>query len=120
MKLNELLKNIEDVKIDYYYELEYYTLYNYVVEYMNESQDFRLEYIFEDFIDYDTAEDVAKHELETGGLSRLYFFLGDTNVWGADTLFKINGYGNLVNVDKEDVEMVKDQLIDDIKQMIGE
>lgn len=119
MKLNELLKNIEDVKIDYDYELEYNTLYNYVVDYMNETQDFRLEYIFEDYVDYDTAEDIAKCELEKGGLSRLYFFLGNANVWGSDTLFRIDGYGNLTNVDKEDIEMVKEQLIEDIKQMIG-
>jgi hypothetical protein len=118
MKLKELLKNIEDVKIDYDYELEYNTLYNYVTNYMNESQDFRLEYIFDDFIDYDTAEDIAKSELEKGGLVRIYYFLGDANP--NNDIFRIDGYGNLTNVNKEDIEMVKDQLIEDIKQMIGE
>lgn len=120
MELLDLLEKIESIEIDYDYELEYNTLYNYVIDYMNETQDFRLEYIFEDYIDYDTAEDMAKHELETGGLSRLHFFLGNARVWGADSLFRIDGYGNLTNVDKEDVEMIKDQLTEDIKQMIGE
>lgn len=120
MKLKELLEKIEDVKIDYDYELEYNTLYNYVIDYMNENQDFRLEYIFEDFLDYDTAEEIAKVELENGGLSRLYFYLGDARVWGSDKLFKRTAYGNLTNVEKEDIVDVKNNLIEDLKEMIGD
>lgn len=120
MKLEKLLKNIEAVKIDWDYEVEYETMYNYVIDYQNESQDFRLEYIFEDVIDYETAEERAKWELETGGLSRLYFFLGNANVYGSQRLYRIDGYGNLTNLEKDDVELIKDQLIEDIKQMIGE
>ena len=120
MKLEKLLKNIEAVNIDWDYEVEYETIYNYVIEYQNESQDFRLEYIFEDVIDYDTAEDIAKAELEKGGLSRLYFFIGNANVYGSQRLYRIDGYGNLANLEKDDVEYIKEQLVNDIKQMIGE
>lgn len=116
MTLNELLEKLEEVNIDNYNrdtdEL-YRDIINNVIDYENDSQDFSLEYLYEDIITYDTAEEIAKMELDKGGLIRLYYFLGDANL--NNTLFRIDGYGNLEDVDRNDLRYLKQDIIDEIK-----
>lgn len=114
MTKQELKNKIENIEITYDYEDTYYNLYNTIIDYMNESQDFELEYLFKDFIDYDSAEDRAKYELERGGLIRLYYFLG--NAYLNNSLFKINGYGNLEDISKEDLDYLKEEILENIEQ----
>lgn len=116
MTKQELKNKIENIKITYEYDYEeiYTSLYNTVIDYMNDTQDFELEYLFEDFITYDSAEDRAKWELEKGGLFRLYYFLGNANL--NNSLFKINGYGNLEDISKEDLDYLKEQILESIEQ----
>lgn len=52
-----------------------------------------------DIVDYDTAEEIAKRELENGGLIRLKFFIGDTAL--TDDYFYLDGYGNLRNINRD-------------------
>ena len=113
MKKEELIKKIEDTEITYDYDETYTNLYNTCIDYMNDTQDWSLEYLFEDFIDYETAEIYAKQQLEDGGLIRLYYFLGDANL--NNDLFKINGYGNLTDVYKDDLEWLKDEILNTLK-----
>lgn len=107
----ELLKKIKDVKIDYISDAEeiYYKLYDLWMDYLCDTNDYEMEYIFNDICTYELAEDIAKNELETGGLIRLYYFLGNANL--NNNLFKVNGYGNLEDLDKSDVEYIKRELI---------
>lgn len=115
-ELRELRERIENIESSYDYE-EYYTeLYNATVDYMNYTQDFDLEYLFEDIIDYDLAEDYAKQELENGGLLRLYYFLGDANL--NSDIFKIDGYGNLTDINKDDLDYIKEELLNEIDRKI--
>lgn len=115
-KLRELRKRIEKIESSYDYE-EYYTeLYNATVDYMNDTQDFDFEYLFEDIIDYNLAEDYAKQELEQGGLIRLYYFLGDANL--NNEIFKIDGYGNLTDINKDDLDYIKKELLNEIDRKI--
>lgn len=115
-KLRELKEIIENIESSYNYE-EYYTeLYNATVDYMNDTQDFDFEYLFEDIIDYDLAEDYAKQELENGGLLRLYYFLGDANL--NSEMFKIDGYGNLTDINKDDLDYIKEELLNEIDRKI--
>ena len=107
---NEIIEKIESIEITYDYEESYTNLYNACIDYMNETQDFSLEYLFEEFITYDIAEDIAKNEIEKGGLIRLYYFLGDANL--NNNLFKINGYGNLEDVTKDDLDYLKEQILE--------
>ena len=116
MELREFKERIENIDITFDYDETYNNLYNACIDYMNESQDFDLEYLFEDFIDYDIAEEMAKQEIENGGLIRIYYFLGDANL--NDSLFKIDGYGNLTNVYKDDLEYLKEQIIDNINDKL--
>lgn len=121
MKLQELKNKIEKIEITYDYDETYCNLYNAVTDYMNETQNWCFEYIFEDIISYDTAEEIAKHELETGGLIRLYYFLGDANLnnsfW---SVFRIDDYGNLIDIYKEDLESLKQEILDEIDRQLEE
>lgn len=117
-KLKELKERIENVKINYNYEESYTNLYNTVIDYMNDTQDFDLEYLFEDFIDYETAEDIAKNELNNGGLIRLKYYLGDTNL--NDEIFKLDGYGNLENITIDDISNLKDEISENINDKLAE
>lgn len=117
-ELKKLKEIVESVEITYDYEDVYYNLKNAIIDYMNDTQDWDFESIGEDIIDYDFAEEQAKYELEKGGLLRLYYFLGNTNP--NDDLFKINGYGNLENVYKEDLQNMKEEILDMINDKIKE
>ena len=111
-------ERIENIKIDYDYEESYTNLYNTVIDYMNDTQDFDLEYLFEDFIDYETAEEIARNELQNGGLVRLSYYLGDTNL--NDEIFKLDGYGNLENIDIDDLNNLKDEILENIDNKLAE
>lgn len=116
--LQELKKEIENIDITYDYEETYNQLYNTVIDYENDTQTWDFEYIFEDIIDYDTAEEIAKQELENGGLVRLYYFLGNANL--NNELFKINGYENLEDVTNDDLEYIKNEILDNIERLESE
>lgn len=118
MTLEELKEKVESIEINYDYEEVYNSLYNAVIDYMNDSQDFDLESLFNDIVDYDTAEEIAKHELKDGGLVRLYYFLGDANC--NNNLFIIDGYGNLRDLELNDLECLKEDLLDAINDKLEE
>ena len=113
MKKQELLKQINNIEITYNYEETYNELYNAWVDYANETQDFDLEYVFEEYYGKDAIEDIVRNELETYGLERLYYFLGNADL--TQDVFKINGYGNLESIDISDLECIKDELISNLQ-----
>ena len=119
-ELLNLRKNIENINIDYtkLYEDIYNDIYNIVIDYENNTQDFDFDYLFEDIIDYDSAEERAKWELENGGLIRLYYFLGDANL--NNNLFKIDGYGNLKDIYIDDLTTLKEDILDNIDLKLKE
>ena len=114
--LKKLKKEIEDIEITYDYDKVYGDLINACIDYQNETQDWCLEYIFEDIIDYEIAEEIAKRELEQGGLIRLYYFLGSANL--NNSLFMIDGYGNLTDIDIDDLRYIKEQILDVINDKL--
>lgn len=118
MDLKELKDKIEKIEITNNYDECYGELYNACIDYMNETQNFDLDYLFEEFVDYETTEERAKYELENG-LERLYYFLGDTKI-SNNILFRINVYGNLENISKEDLETLKENILDNIDQKMQE
>lgn len=97
-ELKELKKKIENYSIDYNDAL-------YQLTELDENGE-----LTSDFVTYDEAEEIAKGELENGGLSRLYCFIDGVDL-SAD-IFKVDGYGNLENC-------YKDDLIDAIDDMIA-
>lgn len=117
MNLKEFKNKIEEIEITYDYEETYSNLYNTCIGYMNETQDFDCEYLFEGFVDYEIVEERAKYELENYGLERLHYFLGDTTFY-MQNFFRINAYGNLENITKKDLEILKEELIDYINNKL--
>ena len=110
----ELINYLENYTITYDYEEDYTNIYNACIDYMNNTQDFDIEDCFNDIVSYDLAEEQAKYELENGGLVRLYYFLGDANC--NNDIFKINGYGNLEDITKDDLEYLKEDILDRLKE----
>lgn len=117
-KLRELKERVENIEITYDYEETYCNLKNAVIDYMNDTKDWDFDTIGEDIIDYELAEEQAKHELEQGGLIRLYYFLGDANL--NNNLFKVDGYGNLEDIDISDLEYMKEEILDLINDKLSE
>ena len=117
-KLQDLRDKINEIEITYDYDETYTDLRNTCIDYMNETQDWKLDYYFEDFVDYEIAEDIARDQLERGGLIRLYYFLGDANL--NNSMFRIDGYGNLEDVDITDLQFLKDEIIEYIDDAIKE
>lgn len=110
MKKEELKKYLEGYNLTYDLEKDYTNIYNYCIDYMNDAQDWQLEYLFENFITYEKAEDIAKNEIDNGGLIRLYYFLGDANL--NNNLFEIDGYGNLKDVYSGDIRNLIDEILE--------
>lgn len=113
--LDKLKEKIEKIEITYDYDETYSKLYNTVIDYMNESQDWSFEDLFNDFIDYEIAEEIAKQELERGGLERLRYYINDTTFFDSE-IFKIDGYGNLSNIYKNDLNFLKSEILDKIEE----
>lgn len=118
--LKELRTNIEDIEVTWDYEQTYNDLYNTCIEYQNNTQDYEvdLESPFEDIYSYDVIEDIAKSELERGGLVRLYYFMGNVNFDTQDVI-RINAYGNCEEIHKDDLELLKENILDNIDLVLN-
>lgn len=114
MDICELKDKVENIEISYDYEKTYNELYNTMIDAWNDGVCLDSEELFLEYIDYETAENIAETELRENGLARLYYFLGDANVATAD-VFRINAYGNLEEVDFDDLQNLKDELLDYIE-----
>lgn len=121
--LEQLLETLEDIEITYDYDQTYAELCNAITDYCNETQDWDLDDLLypddDGIISYDEAEEMAKRELDDGGLVRLYYFLGTCN-FDAENLFYLNAYGNLQSVGKDDLENFKQTLIDAVAEKLDE
>ena len=117
-KLRELKERVENIEITYDYEETYCNLKNAVIDYMNDTKDWDFDTIDEDIIDYELAKEQAKYKLEQGGLIRLYYFLGDANL--NNNLFRVDGYGNLEDIDISDLENMKEEIIYLINDKLAE
>ena len=119
MTLRELKEIIECIDTRYPYVYAYRDMYNAVTEYSNESQDWDIdEYVFSDerIIDYDLAEELAKNELDHGGLVRLWYFMGDCDF--TEDLFYLNAYGNLEPVTQDTLENVRNEILEAIDEKL--
>lgn len=117
-ELKELKERVENIEITYDYEESYCNLKNAIIDYTNDTQDWDFEEIGENIIDYELAEEQAKYELEQGGLIRLHYYLGNANL--NNPLFKVNGYGNLQDLEKTDLEYMKEELLTTINEKLEE
>lgn len=117
-ELKELKNKIEEIDVTYNYNQTYTDLLNACIEFQNDTQCWEFEELFDNIIDYEIAEEIAKNELEKGGLLRLYYFMGDCNF--NNEIFRVNGYGNLEDISIDDLKYIKDEILEKIEELINE
>ena len=115
------MKNIKDLRDaisavdvdDLGIEESYSTLREIMSDYWSDTGDEIGVDLFDEYIDYDMAEERARYELESG-LMRLWCFLGDTDL--NRSIYRLDGYSNLQNVDIDDMEILQEELLDAIDE----
>lgn len=117
-ELMEVKKKLEYLKSNLSYDVDdnYCDLVNTLIDYDNKTQGENNIYLYDllqehyDFIDNDLLEYTIREELKNG-IERLRCFLNDTY---SDTLYLINAYGNLENVDNDTIKEAIDFMIDEV------
>lgn len=102
LELKQSLENYDDTL-----EHNYCKLYNIL-------SDFYWDDKLQDYIlnDDDYIEDLAKSELESWWMARLYYFMWDVN-WNCAELIHIDWYWNCEEATSEDLIDIIDEVIDD-------
>ena len=112
MTKKELKKKIEEIEITYDYEETYCNLRNACIDYMNETQDFDLEYAFDEYVDEEILKDLVKYKIDNEGLWSVVNLLSEISNY--DGIYRIDVYGYGHNIDKEDLETLKEDILDRI------
>lgn len=118
----ETIKKLENLKNNLSYDMEenYCNMINIMVDYDNEAQDDI--YLYNtcqeryEFVDDETLEYYVDYQIKTFGKDR-YFYMFDqvNNVCG---IYRIDGYGNLADVDKEIIECCIDDAINQLQEAL--
>ena len=120
--IKETIKNFEELKKNLSYndtEENYCNLVNIAVDYDNEAQDdlYLYDTIHEicEFVDEEIMDYLIKEN--SSSLTRLRCFIGDT--FDA-VIYKLDGYGNLENVEDDDFEYCIDECIERLNDKLKE
>ena len=113
----ETIKKLEEIKKNLSYDNEenYCNMVNTMIDYDNEAQDDL--YLYDttqeliEFVDYEILEYLINQNKDS--LSRLRYFINDTY---DDSIYKLNGYGNLENVERDDFIYCIDEAISKLKE----
>ena len=111
----ETIKKLKDIKNNLSYNLEkdYTNIVNTMIDYDNEAQDNL--YLYDncqqiiDFVDDETLEYYVDYQIKTFGKDRYFYMFNQVN--NVIGLYVIDGYGNLRDVEKEDLEYCIDEAI---------
>ena len=118
--INKTITSFKKMKdnLSYNYDENYTKLINTAVDYDNETNHYLYLYdTIRDTVDFVEYESLSYHIGKCDNdISRLRFFIGDTR--GAD-LYKLNGYGNLENVDNDDFLMCIDACLDKLSNELN-
>lgn len=127
-KLNQLrketIKKLEEVKNNLSYNMEenYGNMVNTMIDYDNEAQDDI--YLYDtcqernDFVDDETLGCYVDYQIKTFGKDRYFYMFNQVNnVCG---IYRIDGYGNLTDVDNEILECCIDEAIEQLNDAITE
>lgn len=117
-KLKELKEKVENIEISYDYEQTYCDLINATIDYQNDTQTWDFEYIFEEFIDDELLEQAIQYNLKEYGVWAVRNLLDDIKY--DDGIYKVDAYGYGHNITVEDLEYIKEQIIDIINDKLEE
>lgn len=113
----ETIKKLEEIKKNLSYDNgeNYRNMVNTMIDYDNEAQDDL--YLYDttqeliEFVDEEILEYLINQNKDS--LSRLRYFINDTY---DDSIYKLNGYGNLENVERDDFIYCIDEAISKLKE----
>ena len=112
MNKKDLKKKIEEIEINYNFEQVYCDLRNACIDYMNETQDWDLDYAFDEFVDEEILKEMVKYKIDKEGLwSVVNLLAGISNYNG---IYRIDAYGYGHDIDKDDLECLKEDILDRI------
>lgn len=111
-KKEKLRKKIEEIEITYDYESTYCDLRNACIDYMNETQDWDLDYAFDEFVDEEILKEMVKYKIDNEGLWSVVNLLSNINRY--EGIYRIDVYGYGYDIDKEDLETLKEDILDRI------
>lgn len=115
MTKEELLDRINTAKATIRnVECLYEEIFDAIYDYINATDRWDLEELFDDYADHERVEDLITKELEEGGFERVYFLL--EGVTALRDVYKIDNYGNLEHLDMSDIN----GLIECIKEAVEE
>lgn len=117
-RLEELKKQVENIKIGYNLENVYCDLINATIDYQNETQTWDFEYIFEEYIDDEQLKYAVENNLEEFGVWAVRNLLDD--IKDENGIYKIDVYGYGHDITSSDLEDIKDEILDKINELESE
>lgn len=107
-----LISTLEEIKANLSYDTDadLAEIWNTCIDYMNETQDWKIDSVFDEYLSSDIAEDYLKRELEHWWIFRLYYAMWECR-WNCD-YYRLNVYWNLEEIKKSDLECTIDEIID--------
>lgn len=116
----QTIKKLEEIKNNLSYDMEenYRNMVNTIIDYDNEAQDNL--YLYDtvqeliEFVDDETLEYYIDYQIKTFGKDRyFYMFNNVTNVCG---IYVVDAYGNLRDIEKDDIIYCIDEIIIKLKE----
>ena len=117
-ELKELKEKIKNIEVTYDYEETYSNLYNVVTDYMNDTQDWDFEYLFENYIDEEILKEMIKYKIDQEGIWSVNNLL--SGIENYDNIYFVDVYGYGRGLTKEDLENLKDEILTEIDRKINE
>ena len=117
-RLKQLREEIEKIDITYDYEETYYNLLNATIDYQNDTQTWDFEYIFEEYIDDEILKYQVEHNLKEFGVWAVRNLLDD--IKEECGIYKIDAYGYGHDITKEDLEDIKEEILQVIDNLESE
>lgn len=117
-RLKQLREEIEKIDITYDYEETYCNLLNATIDYQNDTQTWDFEYIFEEYIDDELLKYQVEHNLKEFGVWAVRNLLDD--IKEECGIYKIDAYGYGHDITKEDLEDIKEEILQVIDNLESE
>lgn len=114
MTKQELKKYVEEYEIDYDYEKAYCDIRNACIDYENDSQDWNIDYAFEEFVDEDLLNYLVKYKIDNEGLWSVVNLVSDINNYNG--IYRVDAYGYGYDITRKDLEDLKEDILDRLKE----
>lgn len=118
VRLEQLRKEIEEINVTYDLEETYCNLINATIDYQNETQTWDFEYIFEEYINDEILQYQVEYNLKEFGVWAVRNLLDD--IKDECGIYRIDVYGYGHDITKEDLEDIKEEILQVIDNLESE